>query len=144
MKGNENHQGGATSQKADKLTPRQERAVIALLEHPTMKEAAAAAKVGETTLWRWLQDKDFHAAYMKVRRESVKQAIARMQQATGEAVTVLQEIMNDRQALVFARVASAKAIIEYSIKAVEVEDLAARVDELEAVMAADGMHQVMK
>jgi AcrR family transcriptional regulator len=118
-----------------KLTPNQERAVIAMLEHPTIEGAAKAVGVNKTTLWRWLQDEDFHAAYMKARRESVKQAIARMQQATGEAVTVLQEIMNDKQALVFARVASAKAIIEYSIKAVELEDLEQRLSQLESILS---------
>jgi uncharacterized protein (UPF0147 family) len=109
-----------------------------------MKEAAEAAGISETTLWRWLQIKEFHTAYMKARRESVKQGIARLQNATGEAVSVLQEVMSDKEAPRSVRVTAAKAIIEYSIKAVEVEDLAHRVDELESVMAAAGKPQVTK
>jgi len=72
---------------------------------------------------------------MKARRESVKQGIARLQNATGEAVSVLQEVMNDKEAPRSVRVTAAKAIIEYSIKAVEIEDLAQRIEELESVMA---------
>jgi hypothetical protein len=53
-----------------KLTPRQARAVLALLEHTTLEEAAKAAAVSKTTLWRWLQVPDFQAAYMQARRES--------------------------------------------------------------------------
>jgi hypothetical protein len=70
--------------------------------------------------------KSFHTAYMNARRESVKQGIARLQNATGEAVSVLQEVMSDKEALSSVRVTAAKAIIEYSIKAVEIEDFARR------------------
>jgi AcrR family transcriptional regulator len=116
------------------LTAKQERAVLALLEHSTMEEAAKAVGVGKTTLWRWLQDKDFHAAYMKARRESVKQSIARLQKYTSEAADTLHEVMTNKSANDFARVGAAKAILDYAIKAVEVEDLAARVAELESIL----------
>ena len=118
------------------LTPIQERAIIALLSHANIRTAAKAVKVDEATLWRWLQDKDFHAAYMNIRRESVSLAIARLQQASTEAVNTLKAIAKDKEASASARVMAAKAIIEYSIKAVEVEDLANRVAELETVMGA--------
>jgi len=118
------------------LTPIQERAIIALLSHANIRTAAKAVKVDEATLWRWLQDKDFHTAYMNIRRESVSLAIARLQQASTEAVNTLKAIAKDKEAPASARVIAAKAIIEYSIKAVEIEDLAQRVDELETVMGA--------
>ncbi|MFP5260889.1 MAG: transposase family protein [Blastocatellia bacterium] len=143
MKGNENPRANSEQLKRG-LTRRQELALSSLLSKPTMKEAAEAAGIGETTLWRWLQIKGFHTAYMKARRESVKQGIARLQNATGEAVTVLQEIMSDKESPRSVRVTAAKAIIEYSIKAVEIEDLAQRVEELEAVMAAAGKPKATK
>jgi hypothetical protein len=118
------------------LTPIQERAIIALLSHANIRTAAKAVKVDEATLWRWLQDKDFHTAYMNIRRESVSLAIARLQQASTEAVNTLKAIAKDKEASASARVMAAKAIIEYSMKAVEIEDLAQRVDELETVMEA--------
>jgi hypothetical protein len=114
------------------LSPRQEKAILALLTHQTLEEAAQASGISRTTMFRWLQDKDFHAGYMRARRESVRQAIGRLQSKTSEAVNVLVEIMNNSDTSPFARVGAAKAIIEYSIKAVEVEDLAQRVEELEA------------
>jgi len=134
MKGNENPKGASEPQKPG-LTRKQELALSSLLSKPTMKEAAEAAGIGETTLWRWLQIKEFHTAYMKARRESVKQGIARLQNATGEAVSVLQEIMSDKEAPRSVRVTAAKAIIEYSIKAVEIEDMAERLAQVEAVLA---------
>ena len=122
-------------QKSD-LTPKQEKAIQALLAHPTMDEAAQAAGVGRTTIFRWLQQKEFQTAYRNARRESVKHAIARLQNRTSEAVEVLAEVMNDQTNNPSARVGAAKAIIEYSIKAVEIEDLAQRVEELEGLINA--------
>jgi hypothetical protein len=52
--------------------------------------------------------------------------------------------MRDKTAKGSERVSAAKAIIEYSIKALEIEDLAQRVEELESVMAATAKPQVMK
>lgn len=119
------------------LTRKQDIAISALLSQPTIKEAAAVAKVGESTLWRWLQDKEFHAAYMKARRESVKQSIARLQKYTSAAVDTLHEIMINKSANAFARVSAAKAILDYSLKAVELEDIAERVDALESLAGKD-------
>ena len=127
-----------------KLTPIQERAIVSLLSHATMRTAAKAVGVDEATLWRWLQDKDFHAAYMTARRETVKHAIARLQQISIEAVNTLREVMRDKTAKGSERVSAAKAIIEYSMKAVEIEDLAQRVEELESVMAATAKPKVTK
>ena len=115
------------------LTRKQESAVSALIAHPTMKDAAQAAGVGETTLWRWLQLPEFERAYRQVRRETVKHAIVKLQSAAGQAVDVLTEIMNDQSAVVFARLAAAKAVLEISFKSVEIEDLAARLADLETV-----------
>jgi len=42
----------------EKLSRKQEQAIAALLTCPTIEQAAKAAGVGETTLWRWLQDSD--------------------------------------------------------------------------------------
>ena len=119
-----------------RLTPIQERAIVALLSHASTRSAAKAVGVDETTLWRWLQDQDFHAAYMNVRRESVKLSIARLQQSSTEAVNTLRTIAKDKTAPASARVMAARSIIEYSMKAVEIEDLASRVVELESVMRA--------
>lgn len=116
------------------LTPVQERAIVALLSHSTIKSAAKAIGVDDATLWRWLQDRDFHAAYMSFRRECVRQSIARLQQYSTEAVSTLRTIMKDKEAPASARVVAAKSIIDYSLKAVELEDLADRVAQLESAM----------
>ncbi|MGA9773671.1 MAG: hypothetical protein WBV94_31865 [Blastocatellia bacterium] len=116
------------------LTVKQEAAILALLSQRTTRAAAKSAGVNEATLWRWLQEPEFQAAYTKARRETVKQAIARLQQNASRAVDTLKEVMTDKKAVSFARVSAAKAILDYSLKAVELEDLAERIEALESKM----------
>ena len=114
---------------------RQEKAIVALLNEPTMKEAAEIAGISEVTLWRWLQNADFRKSYMEARRLAVQRAIARTQAITSEAVETLREVMNDKAATGSERIAAAKAILDYAMKGIELEDHEQRLGELEAKLA---------
>ena len=116
----------------EKLSRKQEALISALLLEPTLAEAAQAAGIGEVTAWRWLQDAAFQAAYREARREVVRHAITQVQRATGEAVETLRNVMQDADAPASARVSAAKAVLETAVKAVELEDLEARIAALEA------------
>jgi hypothetical protein len=61
------------------LTPDQERAILALLNQPTIGKAAEEAKVGERSLYRWLKDPTFAGAYREARREAFRHANASVQ-----------------------------------------------------------------
>jgi hypothetical protein len=71
----------------------------------------------------------------------VSQSIARLQQASTEAVSTLREIVKDKKQPAPARVTAAKAILEFSIKAVELEDMAYRVAQIEAILAAQPVNK---
>jgi len=114
------------------LTPRQEQGITALLVQGSLQAAAEASGVNEKTLRRWLrEDTAFQAAYREARRAVVQHAITQVQQATGEAVETLRGVMQDAEAPASARVSAAKAVLETAIKAVELEDLEARIVALE-------------
>lgn len=121
-----------------KMERKQEIAITALLTAPTIQQAAKIAEVGESTLWRWLQIPEFEKAYRDAKKKTVSQAINRLQQITGEAVETLREIMNDKESPAHVRVTAAKTIIEQSIKAVEIEELVGRVEELEKLVPKKG------
>lgn len=123
-----------TSQADSAITSKQEKAIIALLSEPTMADAANATGISEVTLWRWLQDESFRLLYMQARRAAVQRAIARMQSATSEAVETLRAVMKDESAKGSERVSAAKAIIEFAYKGIDLEDFAARLSAIEAVM----------
>ncbi len=115
----------------EKLSRNQERAISALLVHPTMAKAAAAAGVGEVTLWRWLQIPEFKEQYRLARREAVSQAVGHLQGACSVAVVALTDISQDVNCPASARVSAARTVLELALKGVELEDLAVRVEELE-------------
>jgi hypothetical protein len=118
----------------EKLTPKQERALVALLDCGEIKKAAEIAEVGEVTLWRWLQAPDFQTRYRAARRQLVETAIAQLQSDCTTAARVLREVAEDRQAPASSRVAAARAIIEQSVSAVHLTDLQERLEEVERLL----------
>lgn len=116
------------------LTPKQEQALIALLNEPTIERAAKTAGVGERTLHRWLDEPVFSRAYRQARREAFSQAIAASQRYAPVAVQTLAKIMADATLSVSARVSAATALLKFSRESIELDDLATRVDDLERSM----------
>ncbi|MDQ5827308.1 MAG: LacI family DNA-binding transcriptional regulator [Chloroflexota bacterium] len=115
-----------------KLPARQEAVLVALLAQPTLKEAAEAAGVSETTAWRYLQDEKFRERYRAAQRQCVEHIIVRVRQDAGAAVSALREIVDDRTAPASSRVQAARAILETVFKAVEVSEMEGRMEALEA------------
>ncbi len=121
---------------AAKLTPKQEKAITALLSQPTIEAAASSLGVNPATVHRWLQEPAFAAAYRSARRDAVGQAVTRLQQVSGGAVAVLVQVMADKANPAATRVTAAKTVLEFSFRTVELEDLAERIAALEQQMGA--------
>ena len=79
---------------------------------------------------RWLAEPSFKARYRDARRQVVELAVTGLQQATSEAVETLEDQPQHRGAAA-ARIAAAKAILDFAVKGVELVDLAERVEALE-------------
>ena len=92
----------------EKLSWNQERAISALLVHPTMCEAASVAGIGEVTLWRWLRIPEFKEQYRLARREAVSQAVGQLQGACSTAVLALTDVFQDANCPASARVSAAR------------------------------------
>ena len=118
------------------LTPKQEKAITALLAQPTIEAAAASLGINPATVHRWLQEPAFVEAYRSARRDAVGQAVTRLQQVSGGAVAVLVQVMADKATPAATRVNAAKTVLEFSFRAVELEDLAERIAALEQQMGA--------
>jgi hypothetical protein len=118
-----------------KFTRKMEEAIAALLTQRNIEDAAKAAGIGTQTLLRWLKVPEFEAAYRQARRAAFGQAIARLQQATGAAVSTLLKIMVDPTAPASTRVRAADSVLDHAQQAIEIEDIEVRVAALE--MAAN-------
>ncbi|MBA4121490.1 MAG: hypothetical protein H0X72_03365 [Acidobacteria bacterium] len=106
-----------------------EKILIALIETPSIREASKKSGIGEATIYRYLQDKDFLAEYRNARRQTVESAIAQMQSAASEAVERLKELQYCENPAVAAR--CAQIIFENSIKGMETTDILQRLEMLE-------------
>lgn len=118
------------------LTARQIRAIQALLEEPTTAAAAQAAQVSEATIFRWLADPAFSAAYREARSRLVETALTALQSASSEAVKTLRNTLTDPHAPPNIKVSAARAILEFSLKAREALDFEDRLERLENSLKA--------
>lgn len=117
--------------KSQMLNLKQTKAIMALLSESTIKQAAEKAGIGETTLYRWLQEKEFDEAFKNTRRMALSQTVARLQQTTTSAVDALRSVMEDMEAPASSRVTAAKTVLEMAFKVYEMETLASQIEEIQ-------------
>jgi hypothetical protein len=82
----------ATNGNPEKLTPRQRRAIAALLSSRDVKAAALAAKVGARTLYRWLDDQSFRNALSAAESEAIDTATRRLIGLEDSAVDAFTDV----------------------------------------------------
>ncbi|HKH99289.1 MAG TPA: hypothetical protein VN841_10285 [Bryobacteraceae bacterium] len=114
-----------------RLGRKKDAAIVALLSQRSVDDAARVAGVGVRTLYRWLREPEFHAAYREARRDAFGQSAARLQQMSTAAVSTLGKIMVDPNAPAASRVRAADSVLDHAAKAIEIEDLEARLVALE-------------
>jgi Tfp pilus assembly protein FimT len=74
---------------------------------------------------------EFEEAYRKARHRAMGEAIARLQQASSEAVDTLRDVMGDQEATPASRVTAARAVLELGMRGTEIEVIEARLRKLE-------------
>jgi hypothetical protein len=119
---------------AQKLPAKMQRAIVALLQSPSISSAAKSLRVGEVTLYRWLGRPDFKEAFDCARRQLVDQAIAKIQESTASAVDSLREIMENPENPASARVSASKTILEMALRSIELQEFERRLSALEGII----------
>ena len=114
-----------------KFSRKMEEAVAAVLIQKNLEEAARSAGIGTATLLRWQKIPEFKAALRQARRDAYSQSIGRLQQATSAAVSTLLKTMVDPGTPPSTKVRAADSVLSHAAKAIELEDIEARVSELE-------------
>jgi hypothetical protein len=113
-----------------KLSRKMDAAIAALLAQPSVAEAARVISVGPQTLSRWMKVPEFDTAYRAAKRAVLGRAIARLQHASGAAVTALLKVMFDADAKKAARLAAAEVVLRHAKAANEIEDIQPRLSAL--------------
>lgn len=122
------------------LSPRQQRALQALLEAPDKRTAARLANIGERTLRTYLGDPVFTAELQRLQAEQIADAAQRGRQSMTGAMDALRAVMDDESQNGQTRVQAARSILEYSLKLDERENILKRLDELERSLIGGGEH----
>jgi transposase-like protein len=78
-----------------KFSRKKEEAIAALLTQRTTEDAARSIGIAPATLLRWMKEPEFDSSYREARRAAFGQSVARLQQASGAAVTTLLKVMVD-------------------------------------------------
>jgi hypothetical protein len=112
-----------------KFGQKMEQAIAALLCHGSVEAAARAVGINPNTLLRWMKEPEFKAALWEARCTVAAQAMGRLQDAMGAAVTTVLKIMLDPNAPAGTRLRAAEIVLEQG--AGEMEDIEDRVAELE-------------
>ena len=129
------------NKKENELTPKQEKALAALLSEPTATAAAETANIALSTLMRWLNEPSFAAAYKMARERILETTLTALQSASGQAVITLRDVLTDATARAGEKVSAAKAIIEFALKAREVLEVEERLKALESLLAQTNQNQ---
>jgi hypothetical protein len=79
---------------------------------------------------------EFAVAFREARRGAFSQSLARLQHAANAAVNTLLRVMTDREAPAASRVRAADVVLQATVRGMEVEDIEARVSELERAAQA--------
>jgi hypothetical protein len=120
-----------------KFGRKKKEAIVALVSQRSIEDAARACNVPARTLYRWLKEHEFDAAYRAARRQAYGQSISRLQQGSTAAATTLLKVMVDLATPPSTRVRAAEAVLNHAAKAIEIEDLDARLRELEMAVESN-------
>jgi Homeodomain-like domain len=114
-------------------------AVLALARGLSKADAAAAAGVGERTVYRWLDDDAFRAQVTRERGRLIERAVGRLADQAAAAADVLGELAANVDTPPAVRVSAARALLEQAARlrdSLEIEERLAAVEARLAEQAA--------
>jgi hypothetical protein len=119
-----------------KFGRKKEEAIVALLANRSIEEAARSVGVTNKTLQRWMKEPEFDAAYRDARKTAFGQATARLHHLSSAAVSTLGKVMLDPATPPATKVRAADSVLNHTTKAIEIEEIASRLSELEWAVGA--------
>jgi len=98
--------------KVGTLSPKQHKAIKALLETGNISAAAKVAKVGRRTIYKWLNsDRDFQQKLNQVEAEYLRVFAAQMAGNAGEVTKVLLDIVKSKSSSNKERISAARVYL---------------------------------
>ena len=120
-------------------TAKREAAILSLLSHTTIVDAAEAIGMSHDTLQRWLKEPAFRRKYDEARRRAFEQGIDYVHTLTAKAAKTLETVMDDAGVSPAARVTAAAKVLDIATRDAQIGAIMADVMErLDAVERSRG------
>lgn len=113
------------------LTPRQQKAVAALLSKPTILAAAKSIGISERTLWGWMQQPAFKRELKLAQKQMFEAAVIGLTRSTTKAIQTLVKNLGTKGEH-SVQVRAAKVLLDKAVQVQAMADLQAEVAELRA------------
>lgn len=111
------------------LTTKQIRIIPYLLGAPSIEQGCRRARVSKVTVYGWLKVEAFREELRRQREEIVKGALETLKANTAKATETLVKLLDSDKEGIQAR--AAEDIIEFTQKAIELEELERRIAAIE-------------
>jgi hypothetical protein len=111
------------------LSPEQLQLVEAIVSSGTIRAACRRVNVPERTARDWRKLPEFKEALDSARKEAFREAVGRLKGLAGAAVGTLAKMLRSRDEVA---VRAAIALLKEGTRAVELDELVARIEALEA------------
>ena len=112
-----------STRKSSKNVRQREQLILALLQQPSLEKAAASIAISPVTAWRISKTAEFKTEYRKARGEAYSQSVARLQQASGAAVSTLLQVMIDKTTPPASRMRAVDCVRDRAAKSMELDDI---------------------
>ena len=119
-----------------KLTEKQKKAVISILEAKSITEGVKKAGISRTTFYEWLKNPVFKAEFARQRNEIIELGLDELRAATGEAVRVLKGLLGSKNEGI--RFRASESILTHVAKFREIEEIEKRLSEIETTLENEG------
>mgnify|MGYP001020072716 FL=1 len=96
-----------------------EEIIAALLQHGTIKDAAAAAGTTPRTIYDRMNDREFRAEYMEAKNDIIRKAVFTINEKLSAAIDAVAEIMTDKDNNPAVRLQAAQTILNNAGKFAE-------------------------
>lgn len=120
------------------LHPGDDALLRALLRGDSHAEAAASCGLSDRTVRRRMADASFRQTLRTARRETLRRTSDVLAEAAVEAVRTLADLMRAAESPASVRRASARDLLDFSLRVREHVDLTERVEELEQMLTGSG------
>lgn len=123
---------------SNELTPKQIKAVMALMSQPTFQDAAKSVGVTYMTIRNWLKDPIFNREYKRMQEKAVESALGKIQNFANESVEIIMDIAKDETVNANIRLNAIKTIWDVIMKRRN-NDIVDRLDKLESQSQGEEM-----